>query len=219
MSNNLISIHAPSRERLRAIYQTDNDKKHFNPRSLAGATYCIYDRKGELIFQSTLPRGSDKLDSSYLPLEFDFNPRSLAGATRLRLPISHVPGHFNPRSLAGATPLRRKAHNVLIYFNPRSLAGATTSPLIFCACANGISIHAPSRERLMISCTMLSTTIFQSTLPRGSDITWMLYSPASRHFNPRSLAGATSRFMDYKRRIVISIHAPSRERHNLAKSK
>ena len=53
-----ISIHAPSRER--------HSRQHlrlpfsdFNPRSLAGATVVTITREPFLIFQSTLPRGSD----------------------------------------------------------------------------------------------------------------------------------------------------------------
>ena len=56
--------------------------------------------------------------------------------------------YFNPRSLAGATAyyllsLPDKAH-----FNPRSLAGAT-------------------RMDLML---LVQSRLFQSTLPRGSDV-------------------------------------------------
>ena len=55
----------------------------------------------------------------------------------------------------------------------------------------GISIHAPSRERL---CTLIrfgSMYPFQSTLPRGSDHQFCKLLIRCRHFNPRSLAGAT----------------------------
>ena len=54
------------------------------------------------------------------------------------------------------------------HFNPCSLAGATVTPAPT-PLSEVISIHAPSRERLMIGYTTLLTTIFQSTLPRGSD--------------------------------------------------
>ena len=54
-----ISIHAPSRERLH-INKIVLHSKHFNPRSLAGATLVI-------IF--------------FALLFWNFNPRSLAGAT------------------------------------------------------------------------------------------------------------------------------------------
>ena len=55
----MISIHAPSRERLQRV-SIAVSAAHFNPRSLAGATLS---RKAVeltgLEFQSTLPRGSD----------------------------------------------------------------------------------------------------------------------------------------------------------------
>ena len=75
-------------------------------------------------------------------------------------------------------------------FNPRSLAGATGSS----ALANhgkDISIHAPSRERLL-KC-------------QGD-------SMINANFNPRSLAGATDDDGAYIDDDGISIHAPSRER-------
>ena len=55
---------------------------HFNPRSLAGATF------------------NDCCDSSTC---WHFNPRSLAGATLSDLKTTRCCSYFNPRSLAGAT--------------------------------------------------------------------------------------------------------------------
>ncbi len=56
-----------------------------------------------------------------------------------------------------------------------------------------ISIHAPSRERRKAGDCMCSV----------------------RHFNPRSLAGATVKILVIAVVASISIHAPSRERHRL----
>ena len=53
-----ISIHAPSRER-QQIYARRLAQSDFNPRSLAGATISFWQSTSLLIFQSTLPRGSD----------------------------------------------------------------------------------------------------------------------------------------------------------------
>ena len=76
-----ISIHAPSRERpLQASIRTNYTKISIHAPSRE-RLYCIYDRKGELIFQSTLPRGSDRMLRDLRFLRRDFNPRSLAGAT------------------------------------------------------------------------------------------------------------------------------------------
>ena len=99
----------------------------------------------------------------------------------------------------------------MAYFNPRSLAGATRSLL-----------------------RVIPVTVFQSTLPRGSDVNPGALSMQKLHFNPRSLAGATlissplfipartfqstlPRGSDLRRPALpqqyhISIHAPSRER-------
>ena len=98
----MISIHAPLRERLllvtyicpRRIFQStlpcgsDINKvilhskaDNFNPRSLAGATFLIIILNFSNVFQSTLPCGSDVLESSWVATSSNFNPRSLAGAT------------------------------------------------------------------------------------------------------------------------------------------
>ena len=142
----LISIHAPSRERL-----------------VRGYPLAKWQR-----FQSTLPRGSDH------PPAFSFAQKLISihapsrERPRLRLK-SDGQRNFNPRSLAGATTFRdrwRGGHNpfqstlprgsdTLVWytdylsgdFNPRSLAGAT-----------GTTIHRAFKVPL-----------FQSTLPRGSD--------------------------------------------------
>ena len=127
-----ISIHAPSRER-RANMPPSTMRRHFNPRSLTGATdSCAYVARYVTKFQSTLPRGSDlspgeppffpdsisihapsreRLRSIDLALYlFYFNPRSLAGATLSGLRYLGLVYNFNPRSLAGATPRKSSRH-------------------------------------------------------------------------------------------------------------
>ena len=120
--------------------------------------------------------------------------------------------HFNPRSLAGATRPYLSVILSYLYFNPRSLAGATITPVSM-PMQLRISIHAPSRERRTLMVQLIFVSAFQSTLPRGSDTlrlqVWVLlaisihapsrerpltplyYPRIVRHFNPRSLAGAT----------------------------
>ena len=143
---------------------------YFNPRSLTGATHFAVDMpnfdaisihapsRERLVkttakalatrFQSTLPHGSDVPVILMIFTTADFNPRSLTGATQDGC-RTH-PGHSD--------------------FNPRSLTGATT-PRNLCIGLSVISIHAPSRERriLLLICPIL--TLFQSTLPHGSDAT------------------------------------------------
>ena len=77
----LISIHAPSREWLDAVF----------------------DNYFAAIFQSTLPRGSDKARERHFCYQINFNPRSLAGATFTGKLTIRNKINFNPRSLAGAT--------------------------------------------------------------------------------------------------------------------
>ena len=97
-----ISIHAPSRERPPRPLREDGIR-HFNPRSLAGATRDDVQRGIWKPFQSTLPRGSDANDWKLLGNAMNFNPRSLAGATICLLASNGPISNFNPRSLAGAT--------------------------------------------------------------------------------------------------------------------
>ena len=42
-----------------------------------------------------------------------------------------------------------------------------------------ISIHAPSRERLIVSLILPDPFGFQSTLPRGSDLLVVMYWPSA----------------------------------------
>ena len=98
-----------------------------------------------------------------------------------------------------------------------------------------ISIHAPLRERRYGMVYTSKTRSFQSTLPYGSDSDIKVTCTGFHDFNPRSLTGATfsqtpqgsplSEFqstlpygsddmdlIDVAYDIVISIHAPLRER-------
>ena len=140
-------------------------------------------------FQSTLPRGSDVISCLLQFLLLYFNPRSLAGATLAKAVHcfkSCISIHAPSRERRVAGPIRKSRAD----FNPRSLAGATC---LFCKrprCLK-ISIHAPSRERPSVTIITLPSLLFQSTLPRGSDLCAVLYKRSCLDFNPRSLAGAT----------------------------
>ena len=185
-----ISIHAPSRERPRFQPHTFYRQDNFNPRSLTGATT-----------RSGTPAAG----------RHHFNPRSLTGATR------DVIGELTPTAISIHAPSRERPRiSVLtcsnIYFNPRSLTGATL-----------IRWPIPTRRR------------FQSTLPHGSDqferdfdnlglyfnprsltgatLPWSISGAQAAYFNPRSLTGATCTDCLACFVGLISIHAPSRERH------
>ena len=79
----LISIHAPSRERqLSHPYPGTQER-----------------------FQSTLPHGSDPFFCFASQRRTYFNPRSLTGATITATIGANSKSDFNPRSLTGATPI------------------------------------------------------------------------------------------------------------------
>ena len=140
-----ISIHAPSRERRRGDPPA-SARMDFNPRSLAGATVILCACQRINKFQSTLPRGSDPLDS-----------------------LSSL---------------------IFLTFQSTLPRGSDRALVIVLTVRQGISIHAPSRERPLIFCLNATASKFQSTLPRGSD-----FYGYCKSFNAQ-----------------ISIHAPSRER-------
>ena len=121
--------------------------------------------------------------------------------------------NFNPRSLTGATQDKRRAVELELDFNPRSLTGATFGFLkssegkyisihapsrerqltrILIGAGQNISIHAPSRERLYFDYIILQSSLFQSTLPHGSDTLAINSTGGTNYFNPRSLTGATT---------------------------
>ncbi len=120
-----ISIHAPSRERRLLFMQLSNFLDGFQstlPRGSDGWIFTAIIKANA--FQSTLPRGSDRLPRLCQQIQTDFNPRSLAGATlmsQFNVLLSRISIHAPSRERR--TPL-------------------------FCNALNtAISIHAPSRER------------------------------------------------------------------------
>ena len=142
------------------------------------------------LFQSMLPYGSDVSEDIVLRKTPLFQSMLPYGSDRVWLQYLRAAGHFNPRSLAGATEFHNIPPLKNYYFNPRSLAGATDLYWPTFAFL-GISIHAPSRERLHLYQALKSC----------------------QHFNPRSLAGATDKLLIAVSKAAISIHAPLRERH------
>ena len=211
-----------------------------------------------VLFQSTLPRVSDPgSQQSEFGCRSDFNPRSLAGATPFRaewlhqICISiHAPSrerrwlcssgphrsHFNPRSLAGATRSRRlgstsQCISIHAPSRERPAFGDPTSAKV------GISIHAPSRERHLKYLNQKEASVFQSTLPRGSDVCvssitappWniSIHAPSRERplleqngyikfaFQSTLPRGSDGGYVQVVRIAPISIHAPSRERLNV----
>ena len=166
--DSLISIHAPLRERL----------------NLIRFTLIV------VLFQSTLPYGSDLSPCEIGRLASDFNPRSLTGATVVLLTFPLLLLYFNPRSLTGATysrtlvayyvsisihALLRERRGVIFASSNTALFqstlpyGSDPKPLVPYSPVAAISIHAPLRERRTTTSGTLIPTLFQSTLPYGSD--------------------------------------------------
>ena len=123
-TNLTISIHAPSRERLVQVITLLIPMLNFNPRSLAGATPAYVKKMlFAVLFQSTLPRGSDSLGITLNP----DTPISIHAPSRER----HI--------------IKPCAESVVRFQStlPRGSDdwGADGQA------AGSISIHAPSRER------------------------------------------------------------------------
>ena len=184
----IISIHAPSRERPKAGYIAHRQKQ----------------------FQSTLPRGSDPEAFQYDEDTENFNPRSLAGATVGDIGVPENVGI----SIHAPSRERRSLHSLIrpLLIFQSTLPRGSDHKLIFAVLSSIISIHAPSRERHNLPLCSSLLLQFQSTLPRGSDPQANIRRSVFDNFNPRSLAGATKEAVNFGQNLLISIHAPSRER-------
>ena len=123
---NVISIHAPSRERRQSRFILHMIKNNFNPRSLAGATVFVVKFKISTRISIHAP-SRERLKNR--PQAKSVSVISIHAPSRERplfsVKIGHINSNFNPRSLAGATAIPSSPIMLLIHFNPRSLAGAT----------------------------------------------------------------------------------------------
>ncbi len=128
--------------------------------------------------------------TAHWPVALDFNPRSPEGATS-DAAISRAPQNdFNPRSPEGAT-------NRSWTLPPKFLLFQST---------------LPGGSDKNMSGLVKRQHLFQSTLPGGSDPQPYEIVNSPINFNPRSPEGATTSCLDAFDRVVISIHAPRRER-------
>ena len=121
-NSHCISIHAPAR----------------------GATDHPIISGGNLLFQSTLPRGERLDDVLIFSMLNDFNPRSREGSDDRSGERSDISRHFNPRSREGSDTMFSYAVRCTF-----------------------ISIHAPARGATQHICGRRTFLPFQSTLPRG----------------------------------------------------
>ena len=191
LHKDIVSIHAPSRERPDIIPALRQDFS-FNPRSLTGATiedkvrvmYAIgvsihapsRERRAPtestmpvVLFQSTLPHGSDYNHTAKDAPEWEFQSTLPHGSDAVARHDYESSGEFQstlPHGSDAFWPFN-KIKEILV------------------------SIHAPSRERLLCFGWFPADVRFQSTLPHGSDFNSVLKSACRVGFNPRSLTGAT----------------------------
>ena len=166
-----------------------------------------------MLFQSTLPRGSDRIAPAGFTRAERFQSTLPRGSDIRQGDFKVPPLKFQstlPRGSDSAQPYR---HGLADYFNPRSLAGATSYNYLK---AHGvpISIHAPSRERRGVGGLRGSAPGISIHAPSRERRGVAALLPELRHFNPRSLAGATVNGIGSNPKADISIHAPSRERRN-----
>ena len=183
--------------------------------SLTGAMIEVMYIRQLSTFQSTLPYGSDSKNTSFVTNPASFQSTLPRGSDNLFDYDDKARDNFNPRSLAGATVTMLVMLSALAYFNPRSLAGATRGPKGDTG-PQGISIHAPSRERLCLSVPLVKLRIISIHAPsrerllfslnKFANLTISIHAPSrerpkkhfkdcwrNQYFNPRSLAGATWR--------------------------
>ena len=143
-----------------------------------------------MLFQSTLPCGSDQNGQTTDVPEQNFNPRSLAGATDehirwspitgisihapLRERLSALTGHWSAKQFQSTLPCGSDAshntHIFLLHAFQSTLPCGSDAENAKAAVIDCISIHAPLRERLLGKTLSYKLRLFQSTLPCGSDM-------------------------------------------------
>ena len=143
-----VSIHAPSQERRPTIVLQKTITDGFNPRSLTGATVTTATSLKLMLFQSTLPRGSDKLKLPCTMLPIVFQSTLPRGSDLFQNGVENpFYFNFNPRSLAGATlPLFPLI--TTLEFQSTLPCGSDDTLSQYSTTKQTISIHAPLRERL-----------------------------------------------------------------------
>ena len=139
-------------------------------------------------FQSTLPRRSDHHPAAPDAV-FHISIHAPAKERRLSPAFLRYEKGISIHAPAKERPEAPQEISKTGHFNPRSREGATL-----------LRWQSAARRR------------FQSTLPRRSDAMRQPCMYSLLYFNPRSREGATCRFCYANKTIVISIHAPAKER-------
>ena len=144
-----------------------------------------------MVFQSTLPRGSDSTANA---IKYLWRWISIHAPSRERQ--SKKVNYKIKRGISIHAPSRER--------HDRSHVYKTTF---------NISIHAPSRERQLLAGVIQMVLVFQSTLPRGSDRTYKNLLRLVKVFQSTLPRGSDNMKVCYISLFNrISIHAPSRER-------
>ncbi len=185
------------------------------------------------MFQSTPPRGGEPLNGSMPQVRIRFNPRPRAGANMTSVKgcsYIYVSIHA-PR--AGANALNRSLNvfesMVSIHAPARGRTGSPIASLHCRFCFNPRPRAGANRRSRSIAQGLI---VFQSTPPRGGELSMMPLHGLSAGFNPRPRAGANQpkwiqdeflfqstpprggelpRSQEWRARAV-SIHAPARGR-------
>ena len=189
-----ISIHAPCTGSDPIATRRVSPYLYFNPRSLYGERLGTTGQKAEETpFQSTLPvRGATLADVRVNVHGGDFNPRSLYGERRGAIKIFNDAIEFQSTlPVRGATARTRFVLFTAHHFNPRSLYGERPGRRAdLCPAKRDFNPRSLYGERRIDSALMVTTPVFQSTLPvRGATGSPCGRLCAAGHFNPRSLYG------------------------------
>ena len=131
--------------------------------------------------------GSDKQFRSHIPERPYFNPRSPYGERPSGTPSESICAYFNPRSPYGERLLQPGRQHNPQDFNPRSPYGERPTSKAAIQAMQNFNPRSPYGERRTKDTQKTRAERFQSTLP---------------------LRGATAPSRSYRRRSIISIHAP-----------
>ena len=140
---------------------------HFNPRSREGSDSCMYDSPSSPHYFN--PRSREGSDHNSIPEDRSCNISILAPARGATISGNLRFCHKQFQSSLPRGERRRSNHSALRNlrnFNPRSREGS--DHLLFSVCLIIlISILAPARGATDICISVMPSTIFQSSLPRG----------------------------------------------------
>ena len=138
-----------------------------------------------------------------------FNPRTHVGCDLIREAIKIRSGDFNPRTHVGCDLSIFTTVPYISNFNPRTHVGCDNHCCRALA-ARSISIHAPTWGATFFIYTFASSTVFQSTHPRG--VRRNRHGGrviSSDNFNPRTHVGCDIFYLYLCFVNGISIHAPT----------